>query len=100
MKMEMGMGIPYSKLRSLFLLVSSLQDSSMKFSINSTLIAFGLVAVAAAAPAAVNAESECTYPIGTGRGSNAKVNGRLFEIDDRVEHFAGKSGDIVLNIRS
>jgi mannan endo-1,4-beta-mannosidase len=31
----------------------------------------------------------CSYPIGTSNGKNAKVSGRLFEIDGKVEYFAG-----------
>ncbi len=31
----------------------------------------------------------CSYPIGTSNGKNAKVSGRLFDIDGRVEYFAG-----------
>jgi hypothetical protein len=29
------------------------------------------------------------YPIGTSNGTNAKVSGRLFAIDGKVEYFAG-----------
>jgi mannan endo-1,4-beta-mannosidase len=29
------------------------------------------------------------YPIGKAGGANAKVSGRLFEIDGKVEYFAG-----------
>jgi mannan endo-1,4-beta-mannosidase len=30
-----------------------------------------------------------SYPIGKASGSNAKVSGRLFEIDGKVQYFAG-----------
>lgn len=30
------------------------------------------------------------FPIGTSSGANAKTAGRLFDIDGRVEYFAGK----------
>jgi mannan endo-1,4-beta-mannosidase len=29
------------------------------------------------------------YPIGTSNGTNAKVSGRLFEIDGKIGYFAG-----------
>jgi hypothetical protein len=31
----------------------------------------------------------CAYPIGQ-KGSNAKVSGRLFDIDGKVQYFAGR----------
>lgn len=31
----------------------------------------------------------CSYPIGKAGGANAKVSGRLFEIDGKIEYFAG-----------
>jgi mannan endo-1,4-beta-mannosidase len=31
----------------------------------------------------------CSYPIGSSNGKKAKVSGRLFEIDGKVEYFAG-----------
>jgi mannan endo-1,4-beta-mannosidase len=53
-----------------------------------------LVAVTVAVPALKAAESSqqpaSFYPIGISGGQNAKVAGRLFDIDGRVERFAGK----------
>lgn len=53
---------------------------------------FASAVIAAPAPVVVSAQSaqqpDCTYPIGRG-GANAKTAGRLFDIDGRVEYFAG-----------
>jgi mannan endo-1,4-beta-mannosidase len=63
----------------------------MKSCISSTLVALGLAALASTAPTFNSAVSpDCTYPIGTRGGENARVSGRLFEIDGRVQYFAGK----------
>jgi hypothetical protein len=59
-------------------------------------LTFAGAAIAAPAPApapavlSANAAQQppSLYPIGTG-GVNAKVSGRLFDIDGRVEYFAG-----------
>jgi hypothetical protein len=62
----------------------------MKSPICSTLVALGLAAVASTAPTFNPAISpECTYPIGTSGGENAKVSGKLFKIDGHVKYFAG-----------
>jgi mannan endo-1,4-beta-mannosidase len=45
-----------------------------------------------ASPVLLSADSQqpaCAYPIGQSGGSNAKVAGRLFEIDGKVGYFAG-----------
>ena len=63
----------------------------MKFlnvSILSLGIAIGVRAAPAIQPAAAQQPAP-TCPIGTRGGSNAKVAGRLFDIDGRVEYFAG-----------
>lgn len=71
----------------------------MKSPICSTLDAFGFAAFASTAPIFSPAASpECTYPIGTG-GENAKVSGRLFNIDGHVKYFAGNYEEGVLNIK-
>ena len=63
----------------------------MKFPTNSVLsLAFATSAVAAPTILAANAQQPaCTYPIGKSGGSNAKVAGRLFNVDGKVEYFAG-----------
>jgi mannan endo-1,4-beta-mannosidase len=63
----------------------------MKFPTSSVLsLAFATGAVAAPAILAADAQQPaCTYPIGKSGGSNAKVSGRLFNIDGKVEYFAG-----------
>jgi len=33
----------------------------------------------------------CAYPVGQSGGANAKVAGRLFDIDGKVEYFAGET---------
>lgn len=55
-------------------------------------LGFALASSTLAAPTLLPAESSqpaCSYPIGQSGGSNAKVAGRLFEIDGKVEYFAG-----------
>jgi mannan endo-1,4-beta-mannosidase len=57
-----------------------------------TALGLTLVTSSIAAPTLLNAESSqpaCAYPIGQSGGSNAKVAGRLFNIDGKVEYFAG-----------
>lgn len=62
----------------------------MRLRIGWTLVAFGLAALSSAAPTFNPSVSpECAYPIGTGSGENAKVEGRLFKIDGHVKYFAG-----------
>lgn len=36
-------------------------------------------------------QPDCAYPIGRFGGANAKVAGRLFDIDGRVQYFAGSN---------
>lgn len=63
----------------------------MKFpsrSILSLVLATG-VAAAPAIQAADAQQPAPIYPIGFSGGSNAKVAGRLFDIDGKVEYFAG-----------
>jgi mannan endo-1,4-beta-mannosidase len=64
----------------------------MKFPNPSILsLLFSIGARAAPAIQAAGAQQPpCAYPIGTNGGSNAKVAGRLFNIDGKVEYFAGK----------
>jgi hypothetical protein len=70
----------------------------MKSPISSTLVALGLAALASTAPTFNPAVSpECAYPIGTG-GENAKVSGRLFNIDGHVKYFAGNNEEEILNV--
>lgn len=52
----------------------------------SFLAACGLAAPAIQSSSAV--QPACAYPIGQ-KGGNAKVSGRLFNIDGKVEYFAG-----------
>lgn len=51
-----------------------------------------LVVSVTALPAALHIDSSQpppAYPIGQGKGSNARVAGRIFNIDGKVEYFAG-----------
>lgn len=53
-----------------------------------------LALAATALPSALhisNKQPPPAYPIGQGKGSNAKVSGRLFNIDGKKEYFAGES---------
>ena len=63
----------------------------MKFPNSSILsLVFATSAVAAPAIQAAAAQQPASiYPIGTNGGSNARVAGRLFNIDGKVEYFAG-----------
>lgn len=62
----------------------------MRSSIGTTVVALTLAALASTAPTFNPSVSpECTHPIGTGGGENAKVEGRLFKIDGHVKYFAG-----------
>jgi mannan endo-1,4-beta-mannosidase len=47
------------------------------------------VAAAPLEPESKRAEQECTYPIGQHGNNFAKVAGRLFEIDGKVQYWAG-----------
>lgn len=55
-----------------------------------------LAAAASALPASTlhlddaNAQPALAYPIGQSNGTNAKVAGRLFEVDGKVQYFAGQ----------
>lgn len=72
----------------------------MKSPISSTLVALGLAALASTTPTSnLAASPECTYPIGTG-GENAKMSGRLFNIDGHVKYFAGNYEDEIPNIEN
>lgn len=58
----------------------------------SQILSIALAALAAAAPLEVeprSPEQGCTYPIGQHGSDFAKVSGQLFEIDGKVEYFAG-----------
>lgn len=59
-------------------------------------LVWGVLALAATAlPAELhisNKQPPPAYPIGQGKGSNAKVSGRVFNIDGRKGYFAGKYG--------
>jgi hypothetical protein len=62
----------------------------MRFPIGWKLVALGLAAlVSAALSFNPSVSPECVYPIGTGGGENAKIEGRLFKIDGHVKYFAG-----------
>ncbi|KAF8854067.1 family 5 putative glycoside hydrolase [Acephala macrosclerotiorum] len=59
----------------------------------SAVLSLALASCVAAAPAILSSSTKqpaCAYPIGKS-GSNAKVSGRLFEIDGKVEYFAGSN---------
>ena len=67
--------------------------AKMKFLIplfmTSVISAAALPSATLLASSATN-QPACSYPIGTtSNGKNAKVSGRLFEIDGKVEYFAG-----------
>lgn len=54
-----------------------------------------LTLAATALPSALhisNKQPPPAYPIGQGKGSNAKVSDRVFDIDGRKGYFAGESG--------
>lgn len=61
----------------------------MKFQVTCTLAGIGLAAIVAAAPSAKSPQSGSVYPIDFSGGKNAKVAGRLFNIDGKVGYFAG-----------
>lgn len=64
----------------------------MRFTI--TALSFVLITSALSAPTLLSAESaqpSTAYPIGQTKGSNAKVAERLFNIDGKVEYFAGSN---------
>jgi hypothetical protein len=70
----------------------------MKFP-NSSILSLGFAVVARAAPTLQFAEAkqpEPIYPIGKNGGSNAKVAGTVFNIDGRVEYFAGMSPPLLI----
>lgn len=57
-----------------------------------SLVWSALAIAASALPAALhidNKQPPLAYPIGQGKGSNAKVSGRVFEIDGKKGYFAG-----------
>lgn len=62
----------------------------MKFPASSALAACGFVAVVVAAPSAQSAQSGSVYPVGFSGSRNAKVAGRLFNVDGKVGYLAGK----------
>lgn len=65
----------------------------MKFPASSALAACGFVAVVVAAPSAQSAQSAqsgSVYPVGFSGSRNAKVAGRLFNVDGKVGYLAGK----------
>lgn len=57
-----------------------------------SVVSLALASCIAAAPtilsSSVTKQPACAYPIGRS-GSNAKVSGRVFDIDGKVEYFAG-----------
>jgi mannan endo-1,4-beta-mannosidase len=65
----------------------------MKFStphfLYSVFAASAALASSSLLPANAIEQPPLSYPIGTSNGTNAKVSGRLFEIDGKVEYFAG-----------
>lgn len=69
----------------------------MKFSFCSSFLSLAFAVVVIGVPAtSIHIDDAATqpavaYPIGTTGGTNAKVAGRIFHIDGRVEYFAGKS---------
>jgi len=65
----------------------------MKF-LNASILSFGFAICAGATPTIQPATAQqpaCSFPIGTSGGSNAKTAGRLFNIDGKVEYFAGSN---------
>jgi len=62
----------------------------MRSPIGWTLVTLGLADLSSTTPTFNPSVSpECVYPISTGGGKNAKVEGRLFKIDGHVRYFAG-----------
>lgn len=60
----------------------------MKFQTSLSLLSLAFSSAVIAAPS--GPKDGCVYPIGHGGQKNAKVAGRLFEIDGKVQYFAGK----------
>jgi mannan endo-1,4-beta-mannosidase len=68
----------------------------MKFS-TASLLSSVLASSVLAAPTILSSTTEqpaCAYPIGTTGNANAKVAGRLFDIDGKVQYFAGKTASL------
>jgi hypothetical protein len=65
--------------------------ATMKFSTLAVNLAFATSALALPSTLSSSATNQpaCAYPIGKAGGANAKVSGRLFEIDGEVQYFAG-----------
>jgi len=70
----------------------------MKFS-TASLLSSVLASSVLAAPTILSSTAEqpaCAYPIGTTGNANAKVAGRLFDIDGKVQYFAGRTASLSL----
>jgi mannan endo-1,4-beta-mannosidase len=71
----------------------------MKFS-TASLLSSVLASSALAAPtilsSTVDEQPALAYPIGTTGNANAKVAGRLFDIDGKVQYFAGRTASLFL----
>lgn len=61
----------------------------MKFQSTISLLSLALSSVVTAAPG-VSVESDSAFPIGFSKHKNARAVGRLFEIDGKVQYFAGE----------
>lgn len=61
----------------------------MKFQSTISLLSLALSSVVTAAPSA-GVESDSAFPIGFSKYKNARAVGRLFEIDGKVQYFAGE----------
>lgn len=64
------------------------QQQTMKFSLLASVV-FVAAGLASLLPLSAIDQPAALYPIGGFNGTNAKVSGRLFEIDGKVGYFAG-----------
>jgi mannan endo-1,4-beta-mannosidase len=71
----------------------------MKFStasLLSSVLASSVLAAPTILSSTVDEQPACAYPIGTNGNVNAKVSGRLFDIDGKVQYFAGRTASLSL----
>ncbi len=69
-------------------------DTTVKMKFAKSVLSLALACSTLTVATILSADSEqppCAYPIGQSGGANVKVAGRLFDIDGKVEYFAGKT---------
>lgn len=64
-------------------------STKMKFQSTISLLSLALSSVVTAAPN-VGVEVNSAFPIGFSKHKNARTVGRLFEIDGKIQYFAGE----------